>query len=41
LIDAVIAELRAKGAVVETGRFGEMMSVHSVNDGPFTVLVEV
>jgi D-tyrosyl-tRNA(Tyr) deacylase len=26
---------------VETGRFGAMMLVESVNDGPFTVLVEV
>jgi D-aminoacyl-tRNA deacylase len=41
LIDAVVAELRSRGARVETGRFGAMMSVASVNDGPFTVLVEV
>ncbi|WP_130346976.1 D-aminoacyl-tRNA deacylase [Herbihabitans rhizosphaerae] len=41
LVDAVVAALRARGAHVETGRFGAMMSVHSVNDGPFTVLVEV
>lgn len=41
LIDAVVAELRDRGARVETGRFRAMMSVASVNDGPFTVLVEV
>lgn len=41
LVDAVVAELRGRGARVETGRFGAMMAVHSVNDGPFTVLVEV
>ncbi|GAA3851905.1 D-aminoacyl-tRNA deacylase [Saccharothrix violaceirubra] len=41
LIDAVVSELRARGARVETGRFGAMMSVRSVNDGPFTVLVEL
>jgi len=26
---------------VSTGRFGAKMAVESVNDGPFTVLVEV
>jgi D-tyrosyl-tRNA(Tyr) deacylase len=41
LVDAVVAELRGRGARVETGRFGAMMAVRSVNDGPFTVLVEV
>jgi D-aminoacyl-tRNA deacylase len=41
LVDAVVAALRARGAVVETGRFGAAMAVESVNDGPFTVLVEV
>ena len=41
LVAAVVAALRERGARVETGRFGEMMAVESVNDGPFTVLVEV
>lgn len=41
LVDAVVAELRRRGARVQTGRFGAMMAVTSVNDGPFTVLVEV
>jgi D-tyrosyl-tRNA(Tyr) deacylase len=41
LVDAVVGELRGRGATVATGRFGAMMAVSSVNDGPFTVLVEV
>ena len=41
LVDAVVAALRARGATVETGVFGAAMAVESVNDGPFTVLVEV
>src|SRR6266545_7372694 len=41
IVDAVVAELQARGATVATGRFGAMMAVSSVNDGPFTVLVEV
>jgi len=41
IIDAVVAELRRRGARVETGKFGAMMSVESVNDGPFTLLVDV
>ena len=41
LVDAVVAELRQRGAHVATGEFGAMMSVASVNDGPFTVLVEI
>ncbi|WP_027927343.1 D-aminoacyl-tRNA deacylase [Amycolatopsis benzoatilytica] len=41
LVDAVVAGLRDRGATVSTGRFGAEMAVESVNDGPFTVLVEV
>lgn len=41
LVSAVVDDLRARGAAVETGRFGAEMSVHSVNDGPFTVIVEI
>lgn len=38
---ARIAEgLRARGIPVEEGVFGAMMQVSSVNEGPFTVLVE-
>ena len=41
LVDEVVAELRRRGATVETGLFGAKMQVASVNDGPFTVLLEV
>lgn len=41
LVDAVVAALRARGAHVETGRFGAAMTVTSSNDGPFTVIVEL
>lgn len=41
LVDAVLDALRSRGARVQTGLFGATMAVHSVNDGPFTVLVEV
>ena len=40
LVEAVVADLRGRGRRVETGRFGAMMEVSLVNDGPFTVLVE-
>lgn len=36
----IAAGLRERGLHVEEGRFGAMMAVSSVNDGPFTVLVE-
>ena len=41
LVEAVVAALRERGATVATGVFGALMAVESVNDGPFTVLVEV
>lgn len=41
IVDAVTAELRALGATAATGRFGASMRVELVNDGPFTVLLEV
>jgi D-tyrosyl-tRNA(Tyr) deacylase len=41
LVDAVVAGLRARGATVATGVFGAMMRVELVNDGPFTVLLEI
>jgi D-tyrosyl-tRNA(Tyr) deacylase len=40
LYDAVCAALAALGAHVERGVFGAQMEVTSVNDGPFTVLLE-
>jgi D-aminoacyl-tRNA deacylase len=41
LVDAVCAQLRTLGATVATGRFGADMKVALVNDGPFTIIVEV
>jgi D-tyrosyl-tRNA(Tyr) deacylase len=41
LVEAVVDRLRARGARVETGRFGAMMAVESINDGPFTVVIDV
>lgn len=40
LYDAVCAALEAAGTHVERGVFGAHMEVSSVNDGPFTVLLE-
>jgi D-tyrosyl-tRNA(Tyr) deacylase len=40
LYEAFIAALRARGLEVETGRFGAMMEVDLVNDGPVTLLLE-
>lgn len=40
LVDLVVQRLRDRGAKVETGRFGAEMVVESLNDGPFTVLIE-
>ncbi|GHJ97371.1 D-aminoacyl-tRNA deacylase [Streptomyces sp. NE5-10] len=41
LVDEVVAQLRALGAHVETGRFGADMRVSLTNHGPFTVLLDV
>ena len=40
VIGRIAAGLRARGIHVEEGLFGAMMQVASVNEGPFTVLVE-
>ena len=40
LVDEVVAELRRRGATVETGRFGAHMQVHLVNDGPVTLILD-
>ncbi|MCP2337262.1 D-tyrosyl-tRNA(Tyr) deacylase [Actinomadura rupiterrae] len=40
LVEAVVTELRALGAKVETGVFGADMKVELVNDGPITVILE-
>ncbi|MFI5756474.1 D-aminoacyl-tRNA deacylase [Streptomyces sp. NPDC051569] len=41
LVDEVVAQLRALGAHVETGRFGADMRVSLTNHGPFTVLLDM
>jgi D-tyrosyl-tRNA(Tyr) deacylase len=41
LVDAVVARLRALGAEVATGRFRADMQVALVNDGPFTVMLDL
>ena len=41
LVDAVVAGLRERGVEVRTGRFGAMMQVELVNDGPVTLVVDV
>ena len=40
LVESVTRGLRERGLEVSTGVFGAMMRVHSVNDGPFTLLVD-
>jgi D-tyrosyl-tRNA(Tyr) deacylase len=40
LVEAVCAQLRALGLPVATGEFGATMAVHSINDGPLTILLE-
>lgn len=41
VVTEVVNELGRLGARVATGRFGAMMGVELVNDGPVTLLVEV
>jgi D-tyrosyl-tRNA(Tyr) deacylase len=40
LVDRFVGRLRALDATVETGRFGAVMEVDLVNDGPFTLIVD-
>lgn len=40
LVDAVVADLRARGLEVATGAFGEHMVIDMEADGPVTILVE-
>ncbi len=40
LVDEVVAALRDRGIGVATGRFGAMMEVSLVNDGPVTIILE-
>lgn len=41
VVDALVAALRERGVDVATGRFGAMMEVNLVNDGPVTLVVDV
>lgn len=41
LVAAVADRLRERGAVVAEGSFGAMMRVELVNDGPYTLIVDV
>jgi D-tyrosyl-tRNA(Tyr) deacylase len=41
LVDAVVVALRERGVEVATGRFGAMMQVELVNEGPVTLVVDV
>jgi D-tyrosyl-tRNA(Tyr) deacylase len=41
LYERFVAALRERGVTVETGRFGAMMQVSLVNDGPATFLMDV
>ncbi len=40
LYDRFTERVRQEGIAVETGRFGEMMAVHLINDGPVTLIVD-
>ncbi len=40
LVERFVTQLRAAGARVETGRFGAVMEVALVNDGPFTLVLD-
>jgi len=40
LVDSLVEALRGLGAEVATGRFGAMMQVCLVNDGPFTISLD-
>jgi D-tyrosyl-tRNA(Tyr) deacylase len=40
LVEALVADLRARGFHVETGRFRALMEVSLVNDGPVTLVAD-
>ncbi|MEX1022242.1 MAG: D-aminoacyl-tRNA deacylase [Dehalococcoidia bacterium] len=40
LVDRVASAVRARGVMVEGGRFGAHMLVDAVNDGPVTILLD-
>jgi D-tyrosyl-tRNA(Tyr) deacylase len=39
LVEQTAALIRARGLIVETGRFGAHMAVELVNDGPVTIIL--
>ena len=41
LVEEVVAELKRLGGRVQTGIFGAMMAVTSVNDRPFTLVLDL
>lgn len=41
LVNALVGALRAAGLTVATGVFGALMAVTSVNDGPFTLVLDI
>lgn len=41
VVDRLVQNLRERGVRVETGRFGAMMAVSLVGDGPVTIVVDV
>lgn len=40
MVAALVADLRGRGVEVATGRFGAMMEVSLVNDGPMTLVID-
>ncbi len=40
LVSRFVDRLRGAGVPVETGRFGALMEVELVNDGPVTIVLE-
>ena len=40
LYNYFVNQIAEKGVTVETGRFGAMMQIHLVNDGPVTLILE-
>jgi D-tyrosyl-tRNA(Tyr) deacylase len=40
LYEAFVTAIRALGIIVATGRFGAMMQVELVNDGPVTLIID-
>jgi D-aminoacyl-tRNA deacylase len=40
MYDAFVLYLAGKGVLVQTGMFGAMMHVESINDGPLTILLD-